>query len=123
MSLDASQIEAYAALLQTADAAIDRDAAVAFRRALDTLRQFAQGIEHRKTGNMAESTYTLGPFPAETGVLEGSIQSAAPYTVYEVERGGDHDWMSRTISEGGSILDALADETGRIVAAAVMGVS
>lgn len=121
MPLDAGQLEAYAALLQTADAQIDRDTAVALKRAQVALRELAARIAHRKTGNMADSMYDLGPFTAGAGELESTIQSAAPYTVYELERGGDHDWASRAIVEGAPILDTLADETGRVVAAAVTG--
>ncbi len=119
MSVDASQLERYLDLLTTADAQIDRETARALKRVTDTLKEYARGIEHVKTGAMRDSTYSLGPFAAGGGILESTIASAAPHTIYEINRGGDHDWMDRTIIEQSGVLDALADECGRIVAAAV----
>ncbi len=121
MPLDASALEAYLTLLETADATIDRATARAFATALDTLATFAQSIEHRQSGHMAESTYRLGPFAVGDGSLEGSIATAAPYGVFEIAHGGTHDWPGRTLTEDARVLDALQAETGRIVATILGG--
>lgn len=119
MSLDAGDLERYLTLLETADDAIDRDTAAALRRVQEQLAAYAAGIAHRDSGDMADSIHALGPFPLGNGMLESQISSAAPYTVFELARGGDHDWAGRTLEEQAAVLDALQDETGRVVAAAI----
>ena len=121
MSVDASDLERYLALLETADETIDRQTAARFRQTLKTLTDYAQSIEHRKSGDMADSTTFLGPFASGDGTLEGHILSGAFYTVFELAHGGEHDWASRTIEEQSAVLDQLQEDTGHIVVAAVGG--
>lgn len=121
MSVDASALERYLALLETADARIDAQTAARLRQTLERLTQAAQAIEHRQSGHMADSTTFLGPFPAGQGTLEGQVLSGAFYTVFEVALGGDHDWPARTLAAETAELDALQEDTGRIVAAILGG--
>jgi len=120
MTVDAADLERYLALLHTADDTIDRQAAAALRRTQDTLATYAASIAHRQSGHMAETIHGIGPF-ATGGVLESQISSAASYTLAELDKGGAHDWAGRTLQDQAAALDALADETGRIVAAAIGG--
>lgn len=121
MSVDATQLEAWLRQLQTADAQINAQTAAALRRVQETLRDYATSIAHVQTGEMRDSIYALGPFPTGQGMLESIIASASQHAVYEMERGGDHDWLDRTIIEQSGVLDRLADECGRIVTAVVTG--
>jgi len=119
MSVNAAQLEAYLQQLTTAGAEIDRETAGALRRVQDALTKYAISIEHVQSGEMRDSTYSIGPLPGGAGILESIITSASSHTIYEMERGGDHDWLDRTIIEQSGVLDQLADECGRIVAAVV----
>jgi hypothetical protein len=121
MSVDASDLERYLRLLETADETIDQQSAAALRRTQEALAEYAQSIAHRQSGQMADTIHPLGPFAIGAGVLESQISSAASYTLLELEKGGDHDWASRTLAEQSAELDALQDETGRIVATAIGG--
>lgn len=92
-------LQAYIALLQSADAALNAKNAQLLIEAADDLRAYAQSIEHRRSGTMADSTIRYGPFSIGAGALEARIESGASYAEQEVARGGTHDWASRTITE------------------------
>lgn len=119
MSVDATDLDRYLTLLESADATIDRQSAAALRRTQEALAAHAASIAHRQSGHMADTIHPLGPFATGGGVLESQISSAASYTLIELDKGGEHDWASRTLTEQAAELDALQDETGRIVAAAI----
>lgn len=119
MSVDASALERYLTLLESADETIDRETALALKQTVDALVAYAQSIEHRKTGNMADSTHQLGPFASGGGILTSTIQSAASYADIVAARGGDYDWPGRTLEDQARLLDELQERTGRIVASAI----
>jgi hypothetical protein len=119
MSVDARELEQYLRLLETADDTIDRETALALKQTVDALVTYAQSIEHRKSGNMADSTHQLGPFASGGGILTSTIQSAASYADIVAARGGDYDWPGRTLEDQASLLDQLQARAGRIVAASV----
>ena len=121
MSVDVGDLERYLTLLESADDTIDRDTAAALKATVDQLVEYAQSIEHRKTGNMADSTHQLGPFASGGGILTSTIQSAASYADMVAARGGDYDWPGRTIADQAALLDQLQSRAGRIVTAAVGG--
>jgi hypothetical protein len=114
-------LDSYIRLLQSADAQIDHDAARLLAEASDDLRDYAKSIMHRQTGNMAGSTYRLGPFPQGAGVLEARIESGAWYAGEEAAKGGTHDWPSRTIAEQQARILQLELELGNAVVAALTG--
>ena len=93
------KLDAYIALLQSADDRIDAANARLLTEAIDDLRQYGQTIAHKQTGAMAASMHRLGPFSVGQGILEAHFESGAWYAEEEVGRGGDHDWASRTIAE------------------------
>lgn len=99
----------YIALLQTADAQLNRESAVLFTVASDAVKEYTQSIMHRVSGHMADSTHRLGPFPVGDGALESTIQSGAWYAQEEVDRGGDHDWATRGLADQAATLQQLAD--------------
>ena len=122
MSVDTSQLEAYLALLQTADARIDRDVARELKKAVDNdFIPLAQGLAHKQSGFMAASIHQLGPFAPGGGILESQISSAASYVENEIGKGGDHDWAQRTVDNATSPLDQLATRVGLIVATKIAG--
>jgi len=119
VSVDNRQLEAYLRLLETADATINRNNALALKETTDEIVTLAQGIEHRQSGFMALSTHQLGPFALGGGILESQISSAASYVDLEIAKGGDHDWPQRTIDSAQSRLASLGNKTETIVAAAL----
>jgi hypothetical protein len=121
MSVDAKDLERYLALLESADATINRDSAAALKNTVDQLVDYAQSIEARKSGHMADSTHQLGPFASGGGILTSTIQSAASYADIVAARGGDYDWPNRTLSDQAALLEQLQERTEHIVAAAVGG--
>src|SRR3954470_6331621 len=114
-------LQAYIRLLQTADEQIDRQSAALLTEAADDLRDYAKSIMHRQTGNMAGSTYRLGPFPQGAGVLEARVESGAWYAGEEAAKGGTHDWPSRTIAEQQARILQLELELGNAVIAILTG--
>jgi hypothetical protein len=92
-------LNAYIALLQTADDQISAESARLLTEATDDLRAYAQQIGHKQSGAMTDSMHRLGPFPVGSGVLEARVESGAWYAEDEVAKGGTHDWASRTIDE------------------------
>jgi hypothetical protein len=119
--VDASALERYLDLLTTADETIDRETARALKRTQDRLADHAASIAHRQSGHMADTIHGLGPFAIGGGVLESQILSAAPYTAFELAKGDDHNWASRTLEDESAELDRLQEETGSIVATAIGG--
>ena len=113
----------YLALLQTADDTISQDAARLLAAAADDMVAFTQSIMHKQTGNMAEATYRLGPFPVGAGMLEATIQSGAWYAGDEAGRGGDHDWVARSDREWETRQQQLADALAERVAQILTGAS
>jgi hypothetical protein len=121
MSVDSSALERYLALLESADSTISRDSALALKNTVDQLTAYAQSIEHRKSGHMADTTHQLGPFATGGGILTSTIQSAASYADIVASKGGDYDWPNRTLSDQASLLEQLSQTEEKIVAAAVGG--
>ncbi len=115
MPIDASQLERYLDLLEAGGDAIDRDLARALAHATGQLRIYAQSIAHRVTGFMADSMYEIGLSASGAGIIESEIASLASYTLKELDRGGDHDWASRTLAEDAAVLLALELEVSAIV--------
>jgi hypothetical protein len=114
-------LQAYIRLLQTADAQIDRESAALLVEATEDIKTYAKSIMHRQTGNMIESTYSLGPFPIGEGALETQIASGAWYAEEEVARGGDHDWVTRTIDEQQARIAQLEADLAAAAASILTG--
>ena len=114
-------LDDYLRLLQTADDTINQDAARLLTETTDAIMQYTQSIMHRQTGNMADTTYRLGPFPVGVGAIETTIQSGAWYAGDEAGRGGDHDWVTRTLTETTALQQQLADALAERVAQLLTG--
>jgi hypothetical protein len=108
-------------LLQTADETISINNARLLREAIEDLKDFGQSIGHEQTGAMIASMYVTGPFAVGNGILEASFQSGASYAEYEVAKGGDHDWATRTIIEDTPRIVQLATEVENVVIKALLG--
>lgn len=119
MSADTAELERLLTVLETADDQVKARSAALLQRASQALASHAQGIAHRLTGQMADSIYAIGPFPDGGGMLESLIDSAAPYTDIELDRGGDHDWAVRTLDDERSTLDQLAADAAAVVVASL----
>lgn len=114
-------LDEYLQLLTTAADGIELDAARALAATTDALKEYAQSIAHRRTGNMADTMHRLGPFAIGVGVLEAQFLSGAWYAEIEVARGGEHDWAGRTLEERADLLAALEERVGQVVVAHITG--
>jgi len=114
-------LQAYIQLLQTADGTINARNAELLTEAIDDLKNYGQSIGHRRSGNMDDTMYRLGPFPVEQGTIEASFQSGAEYAELEVARGGDHDWATRTIDEQAERIDQLRRDVEDAAVTALTG--
>jgi hypothetical protein len=71
---------------------------------LETMRSEAgpasnpASLVHVITGRMVNSFRTAGPYPVGRNTLEGQIVAGVPYAIDEINRGGTHDYASRTIA-------------------------
>lgn len=117
------ELQAYIALLQSADAALNAKNAVLLAEATDDLKAAAAAIGHRRSGQMDDSMYRLGPFPIGDGAYEATIQSGADYAEQEVARGGTHDWATRTIVEQDARILQLQLEVEQALVSVLTGAS
>jgi hypothetical protein len=111
--IDTSELDRLIALLQTIDPQIEQSLARRFGQVLQDVLGSARQAGHQLSGNMVRSMYTLGPFPLGGGDLEGLVDSGVGYSVYELERGGEHDWATRAIAANLGTMQRFADDTGR----------
>jgi hypothetical protein len=116
-------LQSYIELLQSADAAISRESVRLLVEAADDLRQAAQSIGHKRSGNMTGSMHRLGPFPIGNGALEARVESGAFYAEEEVKKGGAHDWPTRTLQEQQARILQLELELGNRAVAVLTGTS
>jgi len=79
-------------------------------KAARALLQIMQNLSHVKTGRMRASEVVNGPFEVATGAYEVTIGPTVDYAEHEVARGGDHDFVTRTLEAGQAVLDALRAE-------------
>lgn len=111
-------VREYIHKLQLADAQITNKHRQNLFRAGIALSNHASGIAHRKTGFMA-NTIAIREVQETPGSIRIGIGSLAPYTVYELARGGAHDWAQSTLSQRQDILEQLARECANDVAEAI----
>ena len=121
LGVEAIDLNAYIALLQTADAQIDAENARLLIDATEDIRAYVQSIMHKRSGNMAESTARYGPFPIGQGALETQILSGAFYAEDEVVKGGTHDWATRGIAEQQARILQLELESANAAASILTG--
>src|SRR4051794_21968449 len=121
MGVDIGNLEAYLDLLESADETINRENARLLKTAADDLTEYAQSIEFRQSGNMADSTHPLGPFASGGGILTSTIQSAASYADMVAQFDEAHDWPARTVADQQARLDQLQNDAADVVVRAVSG--
>lgn len=79
-------------------------------RGARALLSVARSVVHVKSGHLRDSLFIEGPFDVTSGTFEGRVISTAPYAQYEVAKGGEHDFATRTIQEGQDIIDQVAQD-------------
>lgn len=78
------------------------------------LHRYATRIVHVITGRLKNSLYPVVDFKGDA--VEGRVTTNVAYAIYEVQRGGDHDFAGRTVSEEGPHVAAwLGQEVAREV--------
>ncbi len=95
--------------LQTLDARADAISIRLLSDAGDDVLVIAQDTGHRLTGRMDDTMHRIGPYPVGSDTQEARIESGMPYAIYEVARGGDHDWPVLTDQKAEPRMQALAN--------------
>jgi hypothetical protein len=81
----------------------------AMREALGDLERYAKQIVHVDTGRLRRTLHVEGPMDIGAGTLEGVVTpDPVPYAIYEVRRGGEHDYAGRTLRESRQIINDFA---------------
>lgn len=80
-------------------------------RALRELQKIARSVVHVKSGRLQRGLEIQGPFNVATGELIATVSApTVPYADLEVERGGAHDFVTRTLEQGASVIDKAAQD-------------
>lgn len=101
---------------QRLDAGIMERAAESRLRAINTrgareLLRVARRVVHVRTGRLRDGLIVTGPYNVATGAVESTVSApSVPYAKYEIERGGDHDFVARTYEEGAGVFQAIAQD-------------
>jgi hypothetical protein len=120
LDADAAGLDALIARLDALDG--EKIAAPAMRRTLDRMRAIARSVAHVKTGRLRGSMTAIGPVAVGAGTLEGRISPVGTfYAIYEVARGGPHDYTTLTIEGAQDEFAALAATLEADVARYVRG--
>ena len=76
-------------------------------------------LVHVVSGALMDSFRVMGPFPIGQSTWEGVIAPGVSYAQEEVDRGGLHDYATRTLAETTMLrqttLTSLANEMARIL--------
>jgi len=94
----------------------------AVRRAIVELTVKAKEIAHVQTGTLRRKLHPEGPFTVATGTLEAVVSpEPAFYAAHEIAKGGEHDYVTRTLQESRDVLDQLTRDLEAEVTAFVRG--
>lgn len=74
-----------------------------------------QRVSHVLTGAMKASEAIDGPLVVGAGAIQYTIGPSVDYAPYEAARGGDHDFVGRTLAEGQAALAALQAELAGVI--------
>ena len=108
VEFDATGLRAKQAALVQAPSRIERRIAGRSITATRALMAVARAVVHVQSGGLRDSLYIDGPNPIGDGSIEVAVRSPLGYAGLEVAKGGEHDYPSRTLEAGNSILDDLA---------------
>ncbi len=107
--------------LEQAPARIARKVAGRMTRAQRELLGAARQVVHVKTGELRDSLYVVSPSYLGAEVSEWAIEARSAHGLYEVERGGAHDYVARTLEDGAGIIDGAAEDLAELVAQTIVG--
>src|SRR4051812_2350589 len=94
--------------LEQAPARIARQVAGRMVRAQRELLGVARGVVHVQSGDLRDSLYIVAPYDIGAGITEFDVASNLSYAINEVDKGGAHDYVARTLEDGAGIIDAAA---------------
>ena len=72
------------------------------------LLKVARRVVHVRTGRLRDSLFVSGPFDVGSGAFEADVITNVSYAPLEIARGGEHDFVTRALTEGQSIIDDTA---------------
>jgi hypothetical protein len=81
----------------------------------------ARSVVHVKSGDLRDSLFVEGPFNTSTGGFMARVTSTRPYADIEADKGGEHDFAGRTITEGEAIIDQTATDMEDALIALIEG--
>ena len=94
---------------------------------LDLMRERAghrsdpSNLVHVITGRLIASFRIAGPVAIKRGTLEGAIVPGVSYAIDEINRGGTHDYASRTVLATTALRKQAAERMARGIAALIEG--
>src|SRR6476646_5680648 len=100
--------------LENAPARIARLVAGRMTRAQRDLLGVARSVVHVKSGELRDSLYVVAPAYQGASIGEWEIAARSAHGMYEVERGGAHDYVARTLEDGAGIIDSAADDIAEL---------
>jgi hypothetical protein len=85
-------------------------------RALRELQRIARSVVHVRSGRLQRGLVIQGPYNVGSGTLEASVSApTVPYAGEEASRGGEHDFVTRTLEVGQGVIDQAAQDMERAI--------
>jgi len=94
---------------------------------LDLMRERAghrsdpSNLAHVITGRLIASFRISGPVAIRRGTLEGAIVPGVSYAIDEINRGGTHDYATRTVLATTTLRKQAAERMAKRIAALIEG--
>lgn len=90
-------------------------------RAQRELLGVARSVVHVKSGELRDSLYIVAPSYIGAEIGEFDVAARSSHGMYEVARGGAHDYVARTLEDGAGVIDGAADDIAELAAQAIVG--
>jgi hypothetical protein len=107
--------------LEAAPARIAQRVAGRMTRAQRELLGVARRVVHVRTGKLRDSLSIDPPSYVGADLSEFGVSARVSYAGYEVAKGGEHDYVARTLEEGQAVIDSAANDIADIVASTIVG--
>lgn len=107
--------------LEQSPARIARLVSGRMTRAQRDLLGVARRVVHVRSGDLRDSLSIEPPAYVGADISEFGVSARVSYAAYEIARGGEHDYVVRTLDEGAAIIDQTAADIADLAAQAIVG--
>lgn len=107
--------------LEASPARIARQVSGRMIRAQRALLGVARAVVHVVSGDLRDSLSIDPPSYIGASLSEFGVSARVSYAGFEVAKGGDHDYVARTLEDGAAIIDEAASDIADLVAQAIVG--